>query len=146
MAEYHELPVLLNAEEVVQFRQALAEYVESCQQMPELVADLSGILGNLYKTMETQNANARIIINLMSGWGEFGNRTPLNRNDSDEIVKSIFSIQEGKDPDDDPGDIAIDIQDDSILVSVFQNGEILGWGNSIQGALEDALRKVQEDG
>lgn len=65
----------------------------------------------------------------------------------DEIVSEIFRIQNERDPDSDPGDLTIDIQDDMAMVLVFQlnwqaDGEPLGMGTTIQAALEDALTNV----
>lgn len=68
----------------------------------------------------------------------------------DEIVSEIFKIQNEANPDADPGDLTIDIQDDMELVAIFQMSwdmeqriEPLGMGKNIQAALEDALKKVR---
>lgn len=74
----------------------------------------------------------------------------------DEIVAEIFRIQNEADPDADPGDITIDIQDDMDMVIVTQMSfptsqttdptewEPLGMGTTIQAALEEALTKVRK--
>lgn len=65
----------------------------------------------------------------------------------DKMVAEIFRIQNERAPDEDPGDISIDIQDDSALHTVMQsrfNGTaIIGAGPNIQEALESALRNVR---
>jgi hypothetical protein len=67
----------------------------------------------------------------------------------DELVAEIFRIQNERNPDSDPGDLTIEIQDDLPMVLVWQyhwndeDGQPFGMGASIQGALEDALRNLQ---
>jgi hypothetical protein len=65
----------------------------------------------------------------------------------DEIIAEIFRIQTERSPDTDPGDINIDIQDDSPATIVMQRGRnfppYLGIGGSIQEALENALAYVK---
>lgn len=78
----------------------------------------------------------------------------------DELVREIFRIQEERWPNDDPGDMQIDIQDDMPLVVVRQaytyRGENLSPaeymaivqgvpGSSIQDALENYLKWVQSE-
>lgn len=73
----------------------------------------------------------------------------------DELIAEIFRIQEERDPDADPGDIDITIQDDMPLVVVGQDrafsitepidpvgGRKETYGDSIQQALETLLQEV----
>lgn len=60
----------------------------------------------------------------------------------DELVAAIFAVQNGRNPTGDPGDITIDIQDDSALHVVFQKNQIIGFGGSIQEALEAAFAAI----
>ncbi len=72
---------------------------------------------------------------------ELGPNTPLH---PDQLVGEIFRLQNELDPDGDPGDMLIDIQDDSALVIVAQHGKD-GYfaGPSIQEALEAVLASVK---
>jgi hypothetical protein len=68
----------------------------------------------------------------------------------DEIVNEIFRLQNERDPDSDPGDLGIIIQDDIPMVEVTQRGRVrlgglLTMGSTIQEALENALIAVQEE-
>jgi hypothetical protein len=72
----------------------------------------------------------------------------------DELVAEIFRIQNERNPDADPGDLTIEIQDDMPMVLVWQakwrdsdRFDIEdfvpdGMGTTIQAALEDALTNV----
>lgn len=69
----------------------------------------------------------------------------------DELVREIMRIQQERDPDGDPGDLEITVQDDSRLVTVYQphwaDTEIEGVltpGGSIQQALELHLEMVRD--
>lgn len=74
----------------------------------------------------------------------------------DELINEIFKIQEARNPDADPGDITIDIQDDMPLVMVRQElppsepfalhiALAQGTGGfSIQEALENFLQEVKD--
>ncbi len=76
----------------------------------------------------------------------------------DEIVTEIFKIQQLRNPDSDPGDLTIAVQDDMPLVVVgqprasredesFATSIILGQGtagHNIQNALESFLEEVQD--
>ena len=79
----------------------------------------------------------------------------------DELINEIFAIQQTRNPDADPGDITIDIQDDTPLVMVrqdrgptnnrfgpdFAKNIILAQGtpgHSIQEALENFLQEVKD--
>jgi hypothetical protein len=83
----------------------------------------------------------------------------------DELIAEIFRIQEERNPDEDPGDITIDVQDDMPLVMVSQtissSAEAAAYdngmkfsdfmmlaqgtpGGSIQDALENFLEEVKE--
>lgn len=64
----------------------------------------------------------------------------------DELVAELFRLQNEKRPDDDPGDLTIDVQDDSAATFVYQRGHIVGNGGSIQQALENALWTEQARG
>jgi predicted PolB exonuclease-like 3'-5' exonuclease len=69
----------------------------------------------------------------------------------DELVAEIFRIQEERDPDSDPGDMDITIQDDMPLVIVRQQRIRLdmtggSYGDSIQDALENYLKEVIDGG
>lgn len=67
----------------------------------------------------------------------------------DQMINEIFRIQNERDPESDPGDIVIDIQDDMPMTLVIQPSKqsmlnpYLGIGDSIQAALEDALENVR---
>jgi hypothetical protein len=68
----------------------------------------------------------------------------------DELVAEIFRIQDERNPDADPGDLTIEIQDDIPMVLITQDTwtdindiwQPLGMGTTIQAALEDALSNV----
>jgi len=76
----------------------------------------------------------------------------------DELINEIFKIQEQRNPDVDPGDITIDVQDDMPLVMVrqtiyhkpgmpFAEHIMLAQGtpgDSIQEALENFLQEVKD--
>lgn len=80
----------------------------------------------------------------------------------DELVAEIFKLQLERSPDSDPGDLTIEVQDDSSLVMVSQFRVISDKelaesdftavlekvqgtpGNSIQNALENYLEAVKE--
>lgn len=69
----------------------------------------------------------------------------------DEIITEIFRVQNEHDPDADPGDISIDVQDDMPLVLVYQDRftaerfgrSHIGTGGTVQEALENALASVK---
>ena len=74
----------------------------------------------------------------------------------DELVQEIFRLQDERDPDSDPGDLTIEIQDDMMLAVVRQpshqrDGEPFADyiaraqgmpGDNIQQALEKYLQEV----
>jgi hypothetical protein len=62
----------------------------------------------------------------------------------DELVHTIFTLQQSQVPDEDPGDMGIDIQDDSCAVMIIQSNKIIGIGNFIQDALENVLSSVKD--
>lgn len=68
----------------------------------------------------------------------------------DELVHQIFKLQRQREPNDDPGDIEISVQDDSALVSVYQprwDGDqlnpLVSHGASIEDALTAHLQAVK---
>jgi hypothetical protein len=61
----------------------------------------------------------------------------------DELVDEIFRLQNERDPDEDPGDLTIGVQDDSALHEVSQRGTTYALGGSVQHVLENALSCVR---
>lgn len=57
-----------------------------------------------------------------------------------KLVSRLFRLQNEAKPDDDPGDLTIDVQDDSAMTAVFQKGRVIAYGGSIQEALENAVK------
>lgn len=62
----------------------------------------------------------------------------------DELVNEILRIQNERNPDADPGDITINVQDDMPLCTVHQKNEWIGMGDNLQHALENALNNVTD--
>jgi hypothetical protein len=62
----------------------------------------------------------------------------------DDLVNELFALQNAANPDDDPGDLSIDVQDDSALHAVFQRGRMIAYGGSIQEALEQAVQNWKD--
>lgn len=65
----------------------------------------------------------------------------------DEIIKEGFRLQEKHDPDSDPGDLSIEVQDDMPMVAVYQDNAPLFsmpiMGKTVQEALEAWLEEVK---
>lgn len=51
-------------------------------------------------------------------------------------IRAAFGLQEKAHPDEDPGDVTIDVQDDSMACVIFQKGQIVGMGSTIEEAAE----------
>lgn len=62
------------------------------------------------------------------------------RTDTDNLVYKIMDALDKLDPDEDPGDLRIEWQDDSALVTASQ-GEWIGMGNDAESALKDLARQ-----
>lgn len=62
---------------------------------------------------------------------------------SDEAIRELFEAREELEPDADPGDLAICVQDDMPLVEVAQRGQVIGRGGSLTAALADALGNIR---
>lgn len=58
---------------------------------------------------------------------------------ADSLIAALFAAQNQLRPDEDPGDVAIGVQDDMPLVTVVQRDTIIGFGGTVLEALENAL-------
>jgi hypothetical protein len=67
--------------------------------------------------------------------------------DPDALVRAIFATQNERWPDDDPGDITIEIQDDSDMVTLSQDfhglGDAMTFGTSVMDVLRKKLHEVR---
>lgn len=68
---------------------------------------------------------------------------------ADTMVKRVFTAMNSRDPNSDPGDLTITVQDDSPLVEVWLDGHRdrmwLSVGSSIHEALERAAEGLESD-
>lgn len=60
----------------------------------------------------------------------------------DDLVRRIMLTRERQEPDEDPGDITIQIQDDMDFVEVIQRDEVIGIGSTVYAALYQAFENV----
>lgn len=70
--------------------------------------------------------------------------------DADRLVQQLFDLLEEEDPDSDPGDLTIDIQDDMPLVELYTHPNdksgphgVFARASSIRDALLDAISQVE---
>lgn len=60
---------------------------------------------------------------------------------ADQLVNALFTMQQKVDPEADPGDLTILIQDDMPLVEVYQHGREgrIAYGKTVEDALMNAI-------
>lgn len=63
----------------------------------------------------------------------------------DEKIAEIFRLREEYEPDADPGDITINIQDDTPMVNIYQRDQWIGVGGTLDSALDDALLNIRNN-
>lgn len=63
--------------------------------------------------------------------------------DADALVRKILLTREADEPDADPGDITIVIQDDMDLVEVVQRGQTIAYGSTLTQALVKAELNIR---
>lgn len=61
---------------------------------------------------------------------------------ADNLVSQIFELRGDREPDADPGDLTIIVQDDMPLAEVAQRGQTIGRGANVLSALGDAVDNV----
>lgn len=67
----------------------------------------------------------------------------IRKTETDLLVAQLFRTQEELNPDTDPGDLTIVVQDDMAVTEVNQNGATIFVGRSLTEALEGAIQVVR---
>lgn len=67
---------------------------------------------------------------------------PVPDQTPDELVSEILRLRDEREPDADPGDLSITVQDDMPLVEVTQRHQTIGRGSTLAAALADARDNV----
>lgn len=71
------LNTLLNDEEVKQFYDALESHIQENENLHQGIIQLISTVNDIMRSIQVISNNQRVIVNLMSGYGEYGTRQPL---------------------------------------------------------------------